>query len=628
MAIYKLSRLSCYLMIALLAVVFSAGCANPFDGLDGSSGDDGSGGSSSGGTWSYTVSFDSQGADTEADPPSMTVDSPDTTVGSLPGDPEKDGYHFGGWWSEENGAGDEFTAGTEVTGDMTVYAHWSQIPTYTVSFDTGGGSAVDSQTIQQGSLVTEPAEPEKTGYLFGGWYADDSFNTVWDFGTDTIDGDTTIYARWADYSYTVSFDSQDADTEADPPSMTVDSPDTIVGSLPGDPEKAGYHFGGWWSEENGGGDEFTAVTEVTGDITVYAHWSQIPTYTVSFDSQGGSPTPEDQTVEDGDSAALPAEPSRSGYAFTGWFTEASGGAQWNFADAITEEKTLYAQWEINQYTVSFNSQGGSPTPEDQTVEHGDSAALPAEPSRSGYEFTGWFTEASGGAQWNFADAITEEKTLYAQWEINQYTVSFNSQGGSPTPEDQTVEHGDSAALPAEPSRGGYEFTGWFTEASGGAQWNFADAITEEKTLHAQWEELPAYVHSANWTSSGSPGSHGVSDVESGDGSEGVRLYWNADNSGYEGSWVYSTEAEEDGTITIAWELQGQHSWHQAEAHVELEVVGGTTTVLFSGDTYGSFSASGTESFTVEAGQTWRINVSGSHFDSGERLRGNFEIYPD
>jgi len=147
----------------------------------------------------FTISFDKNGGDSEADPESITVTQPKENVGSLPAAPVRSGgYHFTGWNTHQDGSGINFTANTLVTESFTVYAQWFKP---VVTFHSNGGNAVQSQSINYGSTATKPADPIKTGYdrKFEGWYTDDTtFNTPWNF-TNTVTANVALYAKWAPY---------------------------------------------------------------------------------------------------------------------------------------------------------------------------------------------------------------------------------------------------------------------------------------------------------------------------------------------------------------------------------------------------------------------------------------------
>ncbi|NCD06431.1 MAG: BspA family leucine-rich repeat surface protein, partial [Spirochaetia bacterium] len=148
----------------------------------------------------------------------------------------------------------------------------SQSQVYKLSFNTDGGSPITSQLVIENKTTSMPDSPTKEGYIFGGWYTEINGGGT-EFTSNTkVTGDITVYAKWDSYSYTVTFDNQDATTLSDPISKSVISPNTTVDVLPTAPEKTGYTFGGWYTEVNGGRTEFTANTKVTDDMILYAKW--------------------------------------------------------------------------------------------------------------------------------------------------------------------------------------------------------------------------------------------------------------------------------------------------------------------------------------------------------------------
>ena len=128
-----------------------------------------------------------------------------------------------------------------------------------------------------------------------------------------------------------------------------------------------------------------------------------PTYTVRFDSKGGTSTPQEQTIKEGGKVTKPTDPTRENYSFGGWAkSDNETSALWNFeTETVNEDMTLFARWAINTYAVTFDSDGGSAVTA-QTIAHGSVATKPADPIRNGYEFDGWF---NGDAEWNFTATI-------------------------------------------------------------------------------------------------------------------------------------------------------------------------------------------------------------------------------
>jgi uncharacterized repeat protein (TIGR02543 family) len=281
--------------------------------------------------------------------------------------------------------------------------------------------------------------------------------------------------------YAVTFDSNGGSAVSP---QNVDDGDPVV--QPTAPTRSAYVFDGWWTAASGG-TQWSFTTPITAATTLYAHWKNV--WAVTFDSQGGSSVAP-QSVVDGASATAPADPTRSGYFFDGWWTADSGGSLWNFASAVTAAKTLYAHWTIGR-TVSFDGNGGSPVAS-QLVRDGDVAAAPADPTRAGYDFAGWFSDAD---PFSFTTPVTGDLALTAHWAKQVYTVSFDSNGGSAVA-DQSVEFEDLASEPTAPTRTGYDFVGWF---AGDAAYDFATPVTGPLSLSAHWANQ---VHAVSFDSNG------------------------------------------------------------------------------------------------------------------------------
>ena len=244
-----------------------------------------------------------------------------------------------------------------------------------------------------------------------------------------------------------------------------------------DPEKTGYTFDGWYLNEN---DKFDFNTTITSDITLKAKW-KINKYTVTFDSYGGSKV-DPQEVEYGLCAKKPADPTLKGFTFKYWYLDDENQA-YDFNTAITEDITLTAKWEINKYTVTFDSYGGSKV-DPQEVEYGLCAKKPADPTLKGFTFKYWYLDDENQA-YDFNTAITEDITLTAKWNINKYTVAFNTDGGTPVPPAQEVEYGLTATEPAAPEKTGYTFDGWYL---GDEKYDFSAAVEQNITLTAKWTQ--------------------------------------------------------------------------------------------------------------------------------------------
>ena len=171
----------------------------------------------------FIVTFDNEGTRTTA-----IIDNGAKLT--APAAPTKEGYRFGGWYYDNSGSKAKWNFDTDtVTRAMTLTAKW--VRTYTVTFETSGGSAVDPVTVDAVSSVTKPADPTKSGYTFGGWYKDSTLQTPWDFANDTVTADTTLYAKWTANPPAPSYDDSD-------PTYAVSTPAAENGKIAVSPKNA------------------------------------------------------------------------------------------------------------------------------------------------------------------------------------------------------------------------------------------------------------------------------------------------------------------------------------------------------------------------------------------------------
>jgi len=400
-----------------------------------------------------------------------------------------------------------------------------ELLTFNVSFESNGGTAIASQTVNYEEPATKPTDPTRGGYLFDGWYSDNvTFENKWDFET-AVTADIILYAKWIKNELTVIFNSNGGTPVA---SQTVIAGEPAT--KPTDPTRESYTFDGWYIDDETFANKWDFETVVIEDITLYAKWN-INQYTVCFECNGGTPI-DTQTVIHGQLATKPTDPTREGYAFDDWYSDDETSVnkrdfataitnqislnKWDFETPITNDITLYAEWNINQYTVCFECNGGTPI-DTQTVNYGQLATRPTDPSREGCTFDDWYiddetfvnkrsfatavTDQISLNKWNFETPITKDITLYAEWNSNQYTVCFECNGGTPI-DSQTVSYGELATRPTNPSREGYTFDDWYiddetfvnmrnfatpvTNQISLNKWDFATPITKDITLYAEW----------------------------------------------------------------------------------------------------------------------------------------------
>ncbi len=361
---------------------------------------------------------------------------------TLPTDVTRTGYTFKGWYDNENLTGSPVTAiGGAETGNKEYWAKW-EINQYTITFDTNGGSEIAPITQDYGTAITAPNNPTRKGYTFKGW--DKEIPKT--MPAENI----TVKAQWETNQYTITFDTNGG-SEIAP--ITQDYGTAIT--APADPTRKGYTFKGW--------DKEIPKTMPAENITVKAQW-EINQYTIAFDTNGGSeiaPITQDYGTE----ITAPDNPTRKGYTFKGWDKEIP-------KTMPAENITVKAQWEINQYTITFDTNGGSEIAP-ITQDYGTEITAPDNPTRKGYTFKGWDKEIP-------ETMPAENITVKAQWEINQYTIAFDTNGGSEIAP-ITQDYGTAITAPDNPTRKGYTFKGWDKEIP-------ETMPAENLTITARWRD--------------------------------------------------------------------------------------------------------------------------------------------
>ena len=345
----------------------------------------------------------------------------------------REGYTFKGW--------DKEIPETMPAENMTVKAQW-EINQYTITFDTNGGSEIAPITQDYGTKITAPDNPTRKGYTFKGWDKEIP---------ETMPAENmTVKAQWEINQYTITFDTNGG-SEIAP--ITQDYGTKIT--APDNPTRKGYTFKGW--------DKEIPETMPAENMTVKAQW-EINQYTITFDTNGGSEIAP-ITQDYGTKITAPDNPTRKGYTFKGWDKEIP-------ETMPAENMTVKAQWEINQYTITFDTNGGSEIAP-ITQDYGTKITAPDNPTRKGYTFKGWDKEIP-------ETMPAENMTVKAQWEINQYTITFDTNGGSEI-DSITQDYGTKITAPDNPTRKGYTFKGWDKEIP-------ETMPAENITITARWKD--------------------------------------------------------------------------------------------------------------------------------------------
>ena len=324
---------------------------------------------------------------------------------------------------------------------LTLYPVWNTNK-YTITFDTNGGSEIAPITQDYGTEITVPDNPTRKGYTFKGWDKEIP---------ETMPAENIkVKAQWEINQYTITFDTNGG-SEIAP--ITQDYGTQI--SAPDNPTRKGYTFKGW--------DKEIPETMPAENIKVKAQW-EINQYTITFDTNGGSEIAP-ITQDYGTQISAPDNPTRKGYTFKGWDKEIP-------ETMPAENIKVKAQWEINQYTITFDTNGGSEIAP-ITQDYGTQISAPDNPTRKGYTFKGWDKEIP-------ETMPAENIKVKAQWEINQYTITFDTNGGSEIAP-ITQDYGTQISAPDNPTRKGYTFKGWDKEIP-------ETMPAENITITARWKD--------------------------------------------------------------------------------------------------------------------------------------------
>ncbi len=341
---------------------------------------------------------------------------------TAPADPVRAGYDFGGWYTDEACTEpNRFSFGTPVTEEMTtdgsfyLYAKWNvHVDVYTVSFDyNDGSSTIVEVKVTSGQTAQKPADPQKDGARFGGWYLDSECMTPYNADEMQITSNRTVYAKWINLCV-VTFQTNGG-TEIAP--ETVDE-GTVLGTYT--TTRPDYIFSGWFTDE--------ALTvpytgaPVTASMTLYAKWASAEAtqyiYTFYYNYEG-APAPVEKKVVEG-AYVETFEPTAEGKIFKGWYTSAACETPADLSAAATADVSVYAKW-VDAIEVRFDyNYTNAPAAVVRTVEAGSVVAKPVDPVNpdSAYSFAGWSSSAKGDPDVTFTKPVSAAVTYYAQWNMS------------------------------------------------------------------------------------------------------------------------------------------------------------------------------------------------------------------
>ena len=473
----------------------------------------------------FTVTFNTVGGSSVSN---ATVSSGNTVA--APADPTKSGYNFVGWYSDSSYTNKwQFT--TPVRSNITLYAKWeAQIAKYTVSFDSNGGSAVTSVQVNDGDKLTAPTQPVRKMYVFNGWYKDSGFTQVWDFDTDTVTKNITLYAKWKEEEVRITSvnNATIADNEitmvVSEGTDDVDMNGKVVLNNPNATWKLYYDKLGQMeiptklatnkNETLGEGSNlfYIVVTNANGTQTKNYVLDIYKKYEVKVAVYGLNGTTPIETLSAVTLETMPTPTATvTGYTIIGWDSTSVAPGKTLPKDS-PRLINLTAKLKANTYKVTLDGKGGTLDETEYNAIFASAITLPV-PAKEGYTFIGWYkgdekvTNGKGQTTWTIAKdtaltakyranvySVTADKnisaagTVSASGNADSAVLTFDNNGrtGATEIDPQTVTYYYGMSVPTPPKADGYLFTGWYKEPACKTRFDFTKNIYCDTTAYAGW----------------------------------------------------------------------------------------------------------------------------------------------
>ena len=491
----------------------------------------------------YSITFNGNGADGGSMSSVDLTDKYETTVTLPANEFTRTGYKFSGWSTsasstkvtyqdESSASGDKFFN----DGDGTVlYAVWEAIG-YTLSINNNGGSGESSVAVTYGDFYGAVNPPTLAGADFQGYFtqADGQGDMIWDSKGQPcsnawvwVKADVPqAIAYWSYRDYTIMFDANGGEGSVASTNGTIDAEITMpaVSGL----TYEGHSCDGWALSAGSTSMRYAPGSTVSirtiindsgssgSEITLYAHWSEvIYSLTIAKTGEGfGSVTPSSGSYKSGTVVTLEATPI-TGSDFKGW---SDGDTTNPRMVTMTSDLSLTADFELHVSMVTLDLNGGD-TISSNKIYVTYSKELPElpEPERTGYTFTGWYTDVSGGRLMEEGSecTLTSDDTWYARWKAHTYTIQFDGNGKETgTMSKLSMTYDVENTLTANRfSRTEYDFLGWAYDSSStaidfadqSAVKNLTDVNGTNIVLYAIWQAHERYVvFNGNGNDAGGP----------------------------------------------------------------------------------------------------------------------------
>ena len=282
---------------------------------------------------------------------------------------------------------------------------------YGISYVLNGGSNHKSNVSVYYNQAVKLYNPTRSGYSFKGWYSDSKYKTRVTSYKKGTKGNKKLYAKWSKNTYRITYKLNGGkNTKSNPSTYSVTSSISLK-----NPSRKGYSFKGWYSDSKYK-NKVTSIKKRTGNLTLYAKWSAT-SYRITYKLNGGKNTKSNPSTYAVTSSISLKNPSCKGYSFKGWYSDSRYRTRIKtIKKGTTGNKTLYAKWSKNSYRITYKLNGGKNTKSNPAKYSITSSVKLKNPSRKGYRFTGWYTDAACKKKVTaIKKGTTGNKTFYAGW---------------------------------------------------------------------------------------------------------------------------------------------------------------------------------------------------------------------
>lgn len=449
----------------------------------------------------YTITYNLNGGSvSNANKTEYTIESETFTLTN----PTRPGYTFNGWTgSILSDKTYTVSISTGSTGNLSFTANYDANLNSLLFNANGGVGETPEMLIETDKTVKlNTCVFSRKGYDFVGWATSQNGEKVYSDGqnyTMGVNSEYVLYAVWKIKTYTIEYNLNNGTAPANKQSYTVETDSFTLEN----PSRDGYTFIGWSGTDIA--DKSTAVTIEKGSIgnkSFTANW-QANTNVLHFNANGGDGNMDDMSIKTDETKMLFANTfTRKGYKFKGWSNTTNGAVAYldsgSYKMGVAPVYTLYAVWEANTNRLIFNGNGATSGGMDEmSIKTDESTSLTdCGFAKIGYSFKGWATENNGSVKYlnkaTYIMGAESSYTLYAVWQINQYTITLELNGGTASKNSITQDY-NSVVDSLVATRSGYDFVEWYADSDFATVYNFSTMPAEDITVYAKWQIDTTYT---------------------------------------------------------------------------------------------------------------------------------------